>query len=59
MVFKLQDIKPILVPQYEEHIADKTYPRVKGYIKNLADYFPEYEHDYVSQESIFGIYSQL
>ena len=35
------------------------YPRVKGYIENLADYFPDYEHDYVPQESIFGIYFQL
>ena len=30
------------------------YPRVKGYIENLADYFPDYEHDYVPQGSILG-----
>ena len=35
------------------------YTRVKGYIENLADYFPDYEHDYVPQGSISGIYSQL
>ena len=28
------------------------YTRVKGYIENLADYFPDYEYDYVPQGSI-------
>ena len=28
-VFKLQEIKPILVPQYEEFTADKMYSKVK------------------------------
>ena len=36
------------------------YPRVKGYIENLADYFPDYEHDYVPPRKYFwDIFSTL
>ena len=35
------------------------YPRVKGYIENLADYFPDYEHDYVPKEVFWDIFSTL
>ena len=52
-VFKLHDIKPILVPQYEELTADKIYPKVKGYIENLSDYFPEYDSTYIPPRKFF------
>ena len=59
-VFKLQEIKPILVPQYEELTADKIYPKVKGYIENLADYFPEYDFTYIPPRKCFwDIFSTL
>ena len=59
-VFKLQDIKPIFVPQYEELTADKIYPKVKGYIKNLADYFSEYDSTYIPPRKYFwDIFSTL
>ena len=36
------------------------YTRVKGYIENLADYFPDYEHDYVPPRKYFwDIFSTL
>ena len=41
-MFKLQDIKPILVPQYEELTADKMYSKVKGYIDGFSDYNESY-----------------
>ena len=37
---KLQDIKHILAPQFEELTADKIYLKVKGIIYNLSNYFP-------------------
>ena len=49
----MQNIKPILVPQYEELTADKMYERVKGYIENLIDYFPDYGNDYVPPRKYF------
>ena len=57
---KLQNIKPILVPQYEELTADKIYAKVKGYIENLADYFPEYDSTYIPPRKYFwDIFSTL
>ena len=58
-MFKLQDIKSILVPQYEELTANKMYSKVKGYIDNFSDYFPDMIKDISHQENIFGISSQL
>ena len=59
-VFKLQDIKPIFVPQYKELTADKIYPKVKGYIENLEDYFPEYDYTYIPPRKYFwDIFSTL
>ena len=59
-VFKLQDINPILVQQYEELTADKIYPKVKGYIENLADNFPEYDSTYIPPRKYFwDIFSTL
>ena len=58
-MFKLQDIKPILVPQYEELTADKMYSKVKRYIDNFADYFPDYDESYIPPRNTFGIYSLL
>ena len=56
----MQNIKPILVPQYEELTADKMYERVKGYIENLIDYFPDYGNDYVPPRKYFwDIFSTL
>ena len=55
----MQEIKPILVPQYEELTADKMYAKVKGYIANLADYFPDYDESYIPPGNTFGISSQL
>ena len=53
MVFKLQNIKQILVPHYEELTADKIYPKIKGYIDNLMDNFPEYDSNYVPPRKYF------
>ena len=58
-MFKLQDIKPILVPQYEELTADNMYSKVKGYIDNFTDYFPDYDESYITPRKYFWIYSQL
>ena len=59
-MFKLQDIKPILVPQYEELTADKMYSKVKGYIENFADYFPDYDESYIPPRKYFwDIFSTL
>ena len=59
-VFKLKEIKPILDPQYEELTADKIYPKVKGYIENLADYFPEYDSTYIPpRKYLWDIFSTL
>ena len=56
----MQDIKPILVPQYEELTADKMYAKVKGYIENFADYFPDYEEGYIPPRKYFwDIFSTL
>ena len=57
---KLQDFKPILAPQYEELAADKMYSKVKGYINNFADYFPDYDESYISPRKYFwDIFSTL
>ena len=40
-ILKLQDIKPILASQYEEHTASKMNTKVKGYIKKISDYFSD------------------
>ena len=56
----MQDIKPILVPQYEELTADKMHAKVKGHIENFADYFPDYEESYISSRKYFwDIFSTL
>ena len=56
----MQDIKPILVPQYEELTADKMYAKVKGYIENFADYFPNYKESYIPPRKYFwDIFSTL
>ena len=56
----MQDIKPILVPQYEELTADKMYAKVKGYIENFADYFPDNEESYTPPRKYFwDIFSTL
>ena len=58
--FNNQCIKPILVPQYEELIADKIYSKVKGYIDNFADYFPDYDESYIPPRKYFwDIFSTL
>ena len=59
-MFKLQDIKPILAPQYEELTADKIYSKVKGYIDNFSDYFPDYDESYIPPRKYFwDIFSTL
>ena len=59
-MFKLQNIKPILVPQYEELTADKMYSKVKGYIENFADYFSDYDESYIPPRKYFwDIFSTL
>ena len=56
----MQDIKPILVPQYEVLTADKMYAKVNGYIENLADYFPDYDESYIPPRKYFwDIFSTL
>ena len=35
------------------------YSKVKGYIDNFADYFPDYDESLFQQGNIFGIYSLL
>ena len=52
-VFKLQEIKPIIASLYKELTADKIYPKVKGDIENLADYFPEYDSTYIPNRKCF------
>ena len=53
-------MKPILVPQYEELTTDRIYSKVKGYIVNLADYFPEYDSTYIPPRKYFwNIFSTL
>ena len=59
-MFKLQDIKPILVHQYEELTADKMYSKVKGYIDNFSDYFLDYDKSYIPPRKYFwDIFSTL
>ena len=58
-MFKLQDIKAIFVPQYEELTAEKMYPKVKGYIDNFADYSLIMMKAIFHQGNTFGIYSLL
>ena len=56
----MQDIKPILAPQYEEITADKMYSKVKGYIDNFSDYFPDYDESYIPPRKYFwDIFSTL
>ena len=56
----MQDIKPILAPQYEELTADKMYAKVKGFIENLADYFPNYDESNILPRKYFwDIFSTL
>ena len=59
-MFKLQDIKPILAPQYEELTSDKMYSKVKGYINNSSDYIPDYDESYITPRKCFlDIFSTL
>ena len=49
-----------MVPQYEELTADKMYSKVKGYIENFADYFPDYDESYIPPRKYFwDIFSTL
>ena len=52
-MFKLKDIKPILVPQYEELTAERMYPKSKNYVSNIVDYFPEYDDNYIPPKKYF------
>lgn len=47
--FKLKNLKPIFVPQFEELGPKHIYPKIKSYYPEIADYFPEYPEtkDYV------------
>ena len=59
-MIKLQDIKSILVPQYEELTADKIYSKLKEYIDNFAHYFPDYNESYFPPRKYFwNIFSTL
>ena len=59
-MFKLQDIKPILVPQYEDLTADKKYSKVKDYIDNFADHIPDYNESFIPPRKYFwDIFSTL
>ena len=59
-MFKLQDIKPILVLQYEKLTADNMYSKVKGYIDDFSDYFPDYDESYIPPRKYFwDIFSTL
>ena len=56
----MHDIKQIFVPQYEDLTADKMYAKVKRYIENFADYFPDYEESYIPPRKYFwDIFSTL
>ena len=52
-VFKLQGIKLILVPQYEELTSDKIYAKVKGYVEKFKDYFSHYDESYIHPREYF------
>ena len=52
-MFKLKDIKPILVTQYEELTADKMYSKIRGYIDNFSDYFSDYNEIYIPPRKYF------
>ena len=41
-VFKANDLKPIVVPQYEELATRTIYPRVKDMYPEITDYFADY-----------------
>ena len=41
--FKAKEIKTITVPQYEELTPKKMYSRIKDYIEDAIDYFPDYK----------------
>ena len=59
-MFKLQDIKSILISRYEELTADKMYSKVKGYIDNFVDYSPDYDERYILPRKYFwDIFSTL
>ena len=44
----MQDIKPILVPQYEKPTVDRMYSKVKEDTDNFVEYFPDYIGAYIS-----------
>ena len=58
-MFKLQDIKPILIPQYEELTADKMYSKVKGYIYNFYIASWLWWKLYPTKEIFWDIFSTL
>ena len=41
-VFKANDLKPIVVPQYEELATRTIYPRVKEMYPEIVEYFADY-----------------
>ena len=62
-MFKLKNIKPILVPQCEELTAERMYPKRENYVPNIVDSFPEYDN-YIHPNKyfwdvIFTIYREL
>ena len=59
-MIKLQDIKSILVPQYENLTADKINSKLKEYIDSFAHYFPDYDESYIpSRKYFWNIFSTL
>ena len=56
-VFKANDLKPIVVPQYEELATKIVYPRVKEMYPEIIDYFADYpdedEEDHIPPKKYF------
>ena len=49
-----------MVPQYEELTTDKMHSKVKGYIDDFSDYFPDYDERYIPPRKYFwDIFSTL
>ena len=58
-MFKLQYIKLILAPQYEEFTSDKMETKVKRFIDSFEGYFPSCGGSYIPQRKYFEISTQL
>ena len=56
-VFKANDLKPIVVPQYEELATKIVYPKVKEMYPEIRDYFADYsdedEEDHIPPKKYF------